>query len=98
MNQQTAACFFVLIFFVATASSQTFQYSRGWTNGKRRAEAVASGPSQAAEERSLVEDALAKAVTVEFHSLREHLLLEKLGRAFRTLDRVDEEQQEYYGH
>ncbi|XP_029827221.1 uncharacterized protein LOC8043229 isoform X1 [Ixodes scapularis] len=80
----------LLVCLAVTAYSQTFQYSRGWTNGKRRvAEMPLVGvPLRASNDHRALDEVLSK------FTPRDRIVLERLGHMVRVLDHAEEEQQE----
>lgn len=91
MNHCLGVSVVLLACLVVTAYSQTFQYSRGWTNGKRRVPEVpmVGMPVRISNEHRVLEDVLSK------FTPKDRILLERLGHLLRALERAEEEQQEY---
>ncbi|XP_065282755.1 pro-corazonin isoform X2 [Dermacentor albipictus] len=87
MSRTVATCGVLLVCLVMIASCQTFQYSRGWTNGKRRDGAIVAGPSRVTVEHRLLEEFLSK------FAPKDRVVLERLGHLFRTLDRSEDDQE-----
>lgn len=65
MNHCLGVSVVLLACLVVTAYSQTFQYSRGWTNGKRRVPEVpmVGMPVRISNEHRVLEDVLSKFVS-----------------------------------
>ncbi|KAH7982213.1 hypothetical protein HPB52_003443 [Rhipicephalus sanguineus] len=60
MSRTVATCGLLLVCLVMIAHCQTFQYSRGWTNGKRRDGPIVAGPSRITADHRLLEEFLSK--------------------------------------
>ncbi|XP_049268041.1 uncharacterized protein LOC119387832 isoform X1 [Rhipicephalus sanguineus] len=87
MSRTVATCGLLLVCLVMIAHCQTFQYSRGWTNGKRRDGPIVAGPSRITADHRLLEEFLSK------FAPKDRVVLERLGHLFRTLDRNEDEQE-----
>ncbi|XP_077501420.1 uncharacterized protein LOC144112463 [Amblyomma americanum] len=87
MSHSVAVCGVLLVCLVMSAYCQTFQYSRGWTNGKRRDGAIVALPSRLTAEHRVLDEFLSK------FTPRDRFILERLGHLLRALDHTDEEQE-----
>ncbi|XP_077543465.1 uncharacterized protein LOC144155726 [Haemaphysalis longicornis] len=88
MSHGVAACGVLLVCLAMSAYCQTFQYSRGWTNGKRRDGPIVAVPARVTADHRVVDELLSK------FAPKDRIILERLGHMLRAaLDRNEEEQE-----